>query len=87
MKSIRFAKSKVYYYNGITKNERLRPSYRANKKRLSIINKKVSDIVILYHYVIKIKNKIKMIFSLKEKYRVYANTSQNVLDSIYCKQL
>ena len=87
MKHIKFTKSKVYYYNGIIKSERLRPSYRANKKKLSIINSKTSNIVILYYYLMKIKYNIKLLLIPKEKYRVYANTSQNVLNSIYCKHL
>ena len=87
MKHIKFTKSNVYYYNGIKKTERLRPAYRAFKKEPSIINNKVPDIVILYKYVIIIINKIKMIFRSKPKYKVYVNTSQNALNSIYCKDV
>lgn len=82
MKHIKFTKSKVYYYNGKIKVERLRPSYRSNKNKLSIIKNKVSNIVKLYYYTMKIKYKIKLLFKLKEKYKVYVNTSENVLNSI-----
>ena len=82
MKHIKFTKSKVYYYNGKIKVERLRPSYRSNKNKLSIIKNKVSNIEKLYYYTMKIKYKIKLLFKLKEKYKVYVNTSENVLNSI-----